>query len=440
MIDSCFLQRRLQLLNQMPDDSVAIVSSGFLSTRNRDSEFPFRVDSDFWYLTGLDEPKAILVLEKISGDFTSHIFIQEKNTKEEIWAGKRLGVDAATQQLGVDKAHSSESFSSMLSGLLKGKKVVLSIYGQDHISQAIQSFFSSRRSSRCFDGYANTWQDLSVILHPIRLIKRPEEIDLMRQAAMISSLGHIQMMRATRPGRYEYQLAATMQYESMMQGAVHQAYSPIVASGVNACTLHYNDNNAKLKKGDLVLIDAGCEFGFYASDITRTFPVDGNFSTWQKSLYQIVLDAQKAAIASCISGKSFNAVHDSSVSVICTGLVDLGLFKESIDQVIEEKLYRRYFMHGTSHWLGLDVHDVGCYTQQDGNPIILQPGMVLTVEPGLYIPENDQQSPEEWRGTGIRIEDDVHITKDKPEIISLASPKEIDDMIDIIGQESGRKL
>lgn len=423
----------------MPDDSIALVASGCLYPRNRDSDFPFRVDSDFWYLTGFDEPKSILVLEKCSGESTSHIFVQDKDVKKEIWTGQRLGVDAAPQYLTVDKAHSNQSFTSMLSDLLQGKSLLLSLYGQGEMSKILQSFFSAQGAGRSIDGHARTWQDLALSLHPMRLLKQPEEIEYMRQAAMISSLGHIQMMRATRAGRYEYQLTATMQYESMMQGAVHQAYNPIVAGGTNACILHYNNNTAQLQQGDLVLIDAGCELGFYASDITRTFPVDGVFSSWQKDLYQLVLDSQKAAIDHCIVGNPVSSIHDAALSVICAGLIDLGLLKEPIEQVTEEQLYTRYFMHGTSHWLGLDVHDVGSYTQ-DGESVALQPGMVLTVEPGVYIAEDDQYAPEEWRGTGIRIEDDVHITKDKPEILSLASPKEIDDITAIVGQESGRKL
>ena len=438
MVDSCFIRRRSRLFQQLPDNSVVILASGCLYPRNRDSDFPFRVDSDFWYLTGFDEPESILVMTKKGSVHQTLLFVRATNIQKEIWTGRRLGVSDAPSELAVDQAYDKDEFESVLPTLLKDQSNVWTLYGQKDLTQQIQLFLTHYGTGRNAEGYVRHWHDLGLLLHHQRLYKTSEEVDTMRQAAMISALGHTQMMRACNPGVYEYQLAATMVYESSMQGAIHQAYYPIVASGANACILHYNENNTQLRDGDLVLTDAGCELDYYASDITRTFPVNGRFLDWQKDLYDLVLLAQQQAIDNCVVGNSHHAVHQRAVEVLCDGLIDLGLLVESRDHIIEHKLYQRYFMHGTGHWLGLDVHDVGVYGT-DAESTQLEPGMVITVEPGIYIAENDDRAPKEWRGTGIRIEDDIHITSGAPEVLSLAAPKNPREIESIVGRPSGRR-
>ena len=430
---SIYAQRRASLMDVLPDDCLAVVHSGVERTRNNDINYPFRVDSDFWYLTGFDEPHSWLVLHKQQGQGQSALFVPPKNPDYERWEGKRLGVECAGQ-LGCDAVFSNEQIASRVQCWVRNKEWLLSFPAQEQVSQMLKPYFGmfGRRQH-----YPEQWQSLSSLVARMRWIKDPHEQDLLRQAATINALAHIQCMRQCQVGKYEYQLQAAHTYESMQHGACFHAYAPIVAAGENACILHYQTNTDQLREGDLVLIDAGCEWQYYASDVTRTFPVNGRFSPIQRDIYQLVLLAQQQSIAMCQVGNTLDAVHQASVRCLTQGLLDLGLLQGDLETCLHNKALAPYYMHGTSHWLGLDVHDPSRYTDK-AQPLTLQPGVVLTVEPGLYF-DNTEEVPQEVRGMGIRIEDDILVTPQQPEILTVATPKLIDDIEAIVGCETGRR-
>ncbi len=418
---------RQTLLQNMVNNSVAIIPSAALKVRNRDCEFPFRQDSDFFYLSGFTEDDAVLVLRKTDDKSESILFCQSKNKEMEIWTGFRLGPDAAVDALGVDRAFATSELSKCLPELLADIQSVYALWGSDKEwdQKFIQAIEQVKLKVRTGITAPTGMLAIEPLLHEQRLIKSSAEIDLMTQAAQISAQAHIKAMQLVKPGMFEYMLEGEIRHHCAMQGSRFDAYTSIVGSGENACILHYNNNDEKIHDGDLILIDAGCEVNHYASDITRTFPANGTFNTEQRALYQIVLDAQLAGIEQVKPGNNYNAPHEAVVQVITQGLVDLGLLKGEVSELIAQEAYKPFFMHKTGHWLGLDVHDVGAYKIK-GQWRDLQAGMLLTVEPGIYVAVDELTVDEKWRGIGIRIEDDILVTDTGHKVLSKDVPKSID--------------
>ncbi|WP_311790448.1 MULTISPECIES: Xaa-Pro aminopeptidase [Pantoea] len=422
-----FQQRRQALLAKMAPGSAALIFAAPEVTRSNDSEYPFRQNSDFWYFTGFNEPQALLVL--IKSDVThnhSVLFNRVRDLTAEIWFGRRLGQDAAPEKLGVDRALPWDDIGQQLHLLLNGLDVVY--HAQGEYAEADKLVFAAleklRRGFRQNFSAPVTLTDWRPWVHEMRLFKGPEEIDLLRRAGKISALAHTRAMEACRPGQFEYQLEGEIHYVFNRHGARFPAYNTIVGSGENGCILHYTENESELRDGDLVLIDAGCEFHGYAGDITRTFPVNGTFSAPQRAIYDIVLASLYKALALFRPGVSIREVNEEVVRIMVSGLVDLGILQGDVETLIAEEAHRQFFMHGLSHWLGLDVHDVGHY----GTPSrdrVLEPGMVLTVEPGLYIAP-DSDVPVEYRGIGVRIEDDILITETGNENLTDSVVKDAD--------------
>lgn len=424
MTDISFFVRRRQELARRMGQGIAVIPTAPEHTRNRDAQYPYRFDSTFYYLTGFDEPEAVLVL--ISGDSPSSIlFCREKNIEREIWDGYRYGPEAARETFGFDAAYPIDTLAERLPELLADQPTLYFALGQDHdwdhtITDALNTV---RDMARTGVSVPAEIRDIRVITDEMRLYKDAAEIATMRRAAQISAGAHRRAMQVARPGMMEYQVEAELMYEFIRHGARFPAYTSIVATGANACVLHYVSNYAQLKEGDLLLIDAGCELDGYASDITRTFPVTGRFSPVQKDVYELVLASQQAAIDLVRPGVAWNDPHEAAVRVLAQGLIDFGLLQGSLDSVIENGDYRRFYMHRTGHWLGLDVHDVGEY-KQAGEWRPLAPNMVLTVEPGLYIRPADD-IPEAFWNIGIRIEDDALVTDQGCDIITRDTPKTV---------------
>ena len=407
-----FQQRRQALLAKMVPGSAALIFAAPEVTRSNDSEYPFRQNSDFWYFTGFNEPQALLVLIK-SDETHNHsvLFNRVRDLTAEIWFGRRLGQEAAPEKLGVDRALPWNDIGEQLHLLLNGLDVVY--HAQGEYAEADTLVFAAldklRRGFRQHLSAPATLTDWRPWVHEMRLFKSPDEIEILRRAGKISALAHTRAMEACRPGLFEYHLEGEIHYVFNQHGARFPSYNTIVGSGENGCILHYTENESELRDGDLVLIDAGCELQGYAGDITRTFPVNGRFSAPQRAVYDIVLASLYKALALFRPGVSIRDVNEEVVRIMIAGLVELGILQGDIDALIAEEAHRPFFMHGLSHWLGLDVHDVGHY----GTPSrdrILEPGMVLTIEPGLYIAP-DADVPPEYRGIGIRIEDDILITE-----------------------------
>lgn len=428
-----YQQRRADLVSQCAPSSIVIIPAASQVTRSNDTEYPFRQDSDFWYLTGFNEPDGFLLLSnQLSGEgsaaMASVAFVLPTDAHAEIWHGRRLGADAAPEALGVDEAYDLDTIDELLPELLNGHQHLY--YCLDKYPQAdavVQAAMAQCKNAPKQSMTAPTSiNDVSMILHAMRRIKSEAELKVMRQAGMISSDAHKRAMQFVRPGVFEYQLEAELHHEFAMRGAKYPAYGTIVGSGENACILHYTENNAQIKDGDLVLIDAGCELAGYAADITRTFPANGVFSPVQRELYQVVLDAQLAALELLMPGNTIAQAMQSAVKVTVRGLLKLGILTGELDELIEQEAWRPYFMHGLGHYLGLDVHDVGIY-KQNGEDIALEPGVVITVEPGIYIAP-DSKAPAQYRGIGIRIEDDIVITESGHEILTAGVPKSIDDI------------
>ncbi|QID19728.1 M24 family metallopeptidase [Nitrogeniibacter mangrovi] len=412
---------------QQAGGGVAVIPTAPEVIRNRDAHYPYRPDSYFHYLTGFDEPEAVLVL--IAGDTPrSILFCREKDEEREIWDGYRWGPPAACEHFGFDEAHPVAEFDLRLTDLLGDQPTVFFAMGQDAgwDRRLIDTLGRVREKVRTGIAAPGAIQDIHSVLDEMRLVKDAHEQDIMRRAARISADAHARAMRATAPGRFEYEIEAELLHAFRRAGAQAPAYASIVASGPNACVLHYVSNDRRMQAGDLLLIDAGCELDGYASDITRTFPVSGRFNGPQRDVYSLVLDAQRAAAEATRAGVPWNAPHDAAVAVLAQGLVDLGLLSGSVDAVIENGDYRRFYMHRTGHWLGRDVHDAGDYKQRgDWRP--LEAGMMLTIEPGCYIRPADDV-PEAFWHIGVRIEDDALVTDSGCELISADAPKAIDDI------------
>ena len=431
--DSIHVNRRTQLAQLMPEQSVSLLYSSCVKIRNQDAAYAFRVDSSFWYLTGFDEPDSWLVIAKKTNEFVTAIYVPHKEEAKERWDGRRLGVEAA-EKLGCTYAYANTELGDHLAAWLEHKQIIYSLPHQNQATRQVRPYLGAADRG---DQYPQEWKNLGSLVYQMRWIKDATELATMRHAASINSLAHIQCMRQCAPGRFEYQLEAAHRYESLQHGALHQAYAPIVATGANACVLHYITNTKQLKDGDLVLIDAGCEYDYYASDITRTFPVNGKFTAIQRDLYELVLLAQQHAINACRPGNTWVDIHAAARKRLTMGLLDMKLLTGSYAECEETNALDAYYMHKTGHWLGLDVHDPSSY-RNGRQAVTLEAGVVLTVEPGLYF-DPKPQVPERVRGIGIRIEDDVLITDGEPEILTVAAPKLPDDMSEIIGCETGRR-
>jgi Xaa-Pro aminopeptidase len=421
-----FSERRSHLVSLMRK-GVAIVPTAPERVRNRDSYYPYRFDSYFYYLTGFTEPEAVLVIVADANEGASkHIlFCRDKDLEQEIWNGFRYGPDAAREAFGFDEAYSIFKLDEILPKLLADQPAVFCALGHNTEWDARLMGWINHIRQRSRSGITAPGQihDIRLLLDEMRLFKSPEELQIMRQAAGISADAHRRAMRETKPDMFEYEVEAGLLHDFRADGAQAPAYTSIVAGGVNACVLHYVENNARLKDGDLLLIDAGCELDGYASDITRTFPIDGKFSPAQKDLYQLVLAAQAEAIAAVRPGNTWNAPHDAALRVLAQGFIDFGLCQGSVDQVLQSEDYKRFYMHRTGHWLGLDVHDAGEY-KINGEWRPLQPGMTLTVEPGCYVRPADNV-PQHFWNIGIRIEDDVAVTESGCEVLTSAAPKAV---------------
>lgn len=415
--------RRRQNLMQHIGDGIAIVPSAPTARRNGDVLYRYRPDSDFFYLTGFSEPAAVAVLipGRASGEFL--IFCRERNRAEEMWDGRRAGLEGAVGDFNADDAFPIDDVEDILPGLLENRSKVYCNLGRypDFDEQLLHWLSDVKNRKRSGISAPGELVDLGYILHELRLIKGAAEIRAMKKAASVSVVAHCRAMSRCRPGMFEYEIEAELEYAFRQGGAQYPAYPSIVAGGENACTLHYIDNNRRLRKHDLLLIDAGAEIDCYCADITRTFPVGGRFSGRQKALYEIVLEAQLEAIDAVSPGASFNDPHEAAVRAITAGLKDLKLLKGSVDSLIENAAYRKFFVHRTSHWLGLDVHDVGEYRVGESWRV-LEPGMVLTIEPGIYVPAR-RNIPKQWHGIGIRIEDDVLVTRNGHEVLTQDAPK-----------------
>ncbi len=429
MIDPrIYAQRRAALASKMKQ-GVAVISTAPERTRNRDSGYPYRFDSYFHYLTGFPEPEAVLVL--VTGDIAKGdkarciLFCRDKNLEREIWDGFRYGPEKAAEIFGFDQAHPVQQLDELAADLLADQPALYCDLGSDAGWDARVIGWINAVRGKVRSGVAAPAElcDIRVLLDDMRLVKDSHEIGIMKRAADISVEAHRRAMRATRPGAHEYQIEAELLHEFRSRGAQAPAYTPIVAGGANACVLHYVSNDALLNDGDLLLIDAGCELDGYASDITRTFPVCGKFSGPQRDIYELVLAAQAAAIAEIAPGKHWEDPHTAAVKVLVRGMIDLGLCKGTPDAVIESGDYRRFYMHRTGHWLGMDVHDAGDY-KRAGEWVRLKPGMMLTVEPGCYI-RPGEGVPEKFWNIGVRIEDDALVTPTGCEIITAAAPKTV---------------
>lgn len=419
-------RRRRRLMQMMGRDSIAILPTAPVVLRNRDVEYPYRPESDFFYLTGFEEPAAVAVLVPGRGQGEFILFCRERDPKLELWAGPRHGPRGARAHFGADEAHAVGAIDDILPGLLENRaKVYYTMGSNPDFDQRITGWLKTiRRKSRAGVHPPDEIVSLEHLLHEMRLFKSRSEIETMRHAAEISAAAHCRAMRACRPGMPEYQLEAELSHEFIRRGARSHAYPPIIGGGANACILHYTDNDAVLADGDLVLIDAGAEYRGYAADITRTFPVNGRFSPAQRAIYELVLAAQHAAIAKVQPGNHWNDPHDAAVRVLTQGLVRLGLLKGEVRALIRNRAYQRFFMHRTGHWLGMDVHDVGDYKIGDSWRL-LEPGMVLTVEPGLYIPAGSKGVAKKWWNIGVRIEDDVLVTRTGNEVLTRGVPKTV---------------
>lgn len=424
-----FAKRRKTLMQKIGSTGIVILPAAPIARRNGDYDYAYRQNSDFYYLTGFEEPEAVLILAPKHQDGEFILFNRVRNREEEIWNGYRAGQEGARKQFGANLAYSIAQLEEKLPELLEGRSEVYYSLGIDPAFDQILLNAVNKIRGRIRNGLQSpiAFIDISDSIHEMRLIKSPAEIAIMRKAADISVDAHMSAIQTCKPGIYEYELEAELQYVFNRNGARFPAYTSIVGSGKNSCILHYNDNNQIIKDGSIVLIDAGCEYQNYASDITRTFPANGKFSPEQRAIYEIVLAAQLAGIKAVRPGAAWDAPQNAIIKIITQGLLDLGLLKGKLNDLIEKKAYFTFYMHKSGHWLGLDVHDVGRY-KINGKWRKLQPGMVLTVEPGIYISADIPGVPKRWHNIGVRIEDDVLVTANGNEVLSEQLPKTISDI------------
>ncbi|WP_428622982.1 Xaa-Pro aminopeptidase [Sedimenticola sp.] len=429
MTQAEFKRRRNQLMRMMGPGSIAILPSAPVLVRNRDADYPYRPDSDFYYLTGFPEPEAVAVLIPGRKQAEYILFCRERDLEKETWNGLRAGQEGACEIYGADDSFPIGDLNDILPRMIEQSERVFYAMGCNHELDKQMSEWISTIRNMGRNGVHGPIEFVALdhYLHDMRLYKSRSEIKAMRTAARISSKAHKRAMQYCRPGLMEWQVEAELVHECARQGGRFQAYTPIVGGGANGCILHYVENSAELKSGDLLLIDAGCEYDYYASDITRTFPVNGKFTPEQRALYELVLKSQEAAIEKVRPGNHWNDPHDTVVKVITKGLVELGILKGRVSTLIKKEAYKSFYMHRAGHWLGMDVHDVGDY-KIDGKWRLLEPGMVLTVEPGIYIPAGAKGIAKKWWNIGIRIEDDVLVTKDGHDILSKDVPKSVEEI------------
>lgn len=413
-----YARRRKQLMRMAGNDAILVLPAATERIRSRDTHFPYRQDSDLWYLTGFPEPEAVLVLVPGRKHGETLLFCRERHPEREAWDGPRFGTEGAIEAFGMDDAYPITDIDDILPGLLEGRGRVYYHFGRDaEFDLKLIGWVNRVRAiMKMGDRPPHEFLELGHLLDEMRLFKDRDELKLMQRAADISVLAHQAAMRAVRPGVHEYTLQAELEREFRLHEA-EPAYSSIVGAGDNACVLHYRANSAPVRDGDLVLVDAGAEYRGYAADITRTFPANGRFTAPQRALHDLVLQAQRAALAQASPGVAYEAGHAAAVETLTEGLLRLGLLKGKLEKNIAEGHYRRYYRHKTGHWLGLDVHDVGEY-RFDGESRLLEPGMVFTIEPGLYVPADDTSVDARWRGIGIRIEDDVLVTRDAHRVLT----------------------
>lgn len=427
-----YVSRREQLMAKI-GRGTAIFRSAPMAVMHNDVEYVFRQDSDFYYLTGFNEPEAVAVLAPHHDKHRFILFVQPKDPVKETWTGYRVGVEGAKERYGADEAYPISELDKNLPLYLEKAERIYYHLGRDRpFNDKILKHWQNLMAGYPKRGYGPiAIEDTNPIVHAMRLVKSPAELELMRKAAEISVEAHNHVREFTQPGRYEYEIQAELEHIFRLRGGMGPAYPSIVASGANACVLHYIENNRQMLDNELLLIDAGCAYDYYNADITRTFPVGGKFTPEQKAIYELVLEAQLQAIAQVKPGNPYNLIHDTAVGVLVQGLLDLGLLAGNIDEIIKEEKYKPFYMHGTGHWLGLDVHDAGVYKHGEEVWQSLQPGQVLTVEPGIYIAPNikpaegQPEVDEKWRGIGIRIEDDVLVTAEGHEVLTDAVPKEV---------------
>ncbi|WP_345985005.1 aminopeptidase P N-terminal domain-containing protein [Sulfurimonas sp. HSL-1656] len=428
MNEMTYKQRRDRLLSKM-EEGIAVLGTATLKTRSNDTEYPYRQNSDFFYLTGFEEDNAALVLVRGSDTYKSVLFVQPKVEEMELWTGKRTGVDAAKARFDVDEVFSVEAFEEKLPELMQNlPRLYGDIFGTDARFEAARDAADKLRHKRETKRPVIQLIDLTQMVRQMRLLKSEEEIATIRAGLEITAAAHHHAMAVCTPGMMEYALQAEYEYMFTKNGAYSDAYTTIIAGGDHANTLHYIKNDAPLNAGELVLIDAGCEYRHYATDITRTFPVDGRFTEAQKEVYEAVLDVQLAVIAQIGPGVFKSELQKNAEWMLCEKMVKLGILEGEVDALIEAKAHKKYFPHGIGHWMGIDVHDQAPYFDGEGNEIVLAPGMVLTIEPGLYLPASDTSLPERYRGIGIRIEDDILVTESGHENLSAAVAKSVEEI------------
>ncbi|WP_349616441.1 Xaa-Pro aminopeptidase [Azotobacter salinestris] len=434
-----YARRRKALMAQMEPNSIAILPAAPVYIRNRDVEHVYRQDSDFQYLSGFPEPEAVIALipGREHGEYV--LFCRERDPERELWDGLRAGQEGAVRDYGADDAFPIADIDDILPGLIEGRsRVYYAIGSNESFDHRLMEWIKTIRSkARQGAQPPSEFVALDHLLHDMRLYKSAAEVAVMREAAAVSARAHVRAMQACRPGLHEYHLEAELEYEFRKSGARMPAYGSIVAGGRNACILHYRENDRPLRDGDLVLIDAGCELDCYASDITRTFPVNGAFSPEQKAIYELVLAANLEAFRHIAPGRRWNEAHEATVRVITAGLVELGLLAGDVDELIKQEAYKPFYMHRAGHWLGMDVHDVGDY-KIDGQWRVLEPGMAMTVEPGIYIAADNDKVDRRWRGIGVRIEDDVVVTEAGCESLTDGVPKGVAEIEALMAAARGR--
>jgi Xaa-Pro aminopeptidase len=417
----------LEAIGAQGDDAVAVLPAAPVYPRNNDVDHEYRQDSDLYYLTGFAEPECVLVLSARGKKTT--LFVRPRDPEREVWDGPRAGVDGAKALYGADEAFPIKELDDGLPKLFENVSRVYYRLGRNRAfdDTLLRAIDKTRGRFRAGVSWPTEIIDAGLVVHEMRMFKNPSDLDAMKAAMAITEEAHLRAMRSAKPGMHEYEVEALLLETFLRRGSERPAYGSIVGSGANATVLHYRANNRKIQENDLLLIDAGCEYDYFASDVTRTFPVSGKFTREQQAIYELVLESQARGIAASRAGTTLEEVHKESVRVLCAGLVKLKLLSGSVDEVIEKELYKPFYMHRTSHWLGMDVHDVGAYFLA-GKPRKLEPGMVLTVEPGIYIsPENDTVGPE-WRGIGVRIEDDILVTAGDPVNLTGSIPKTVADV------------
>ena len=417
--ESEYRKRRDRLFSKLSKHSVGVLFSSGYKTRSNDTEYPFRQDSNFYYLSGFLEDNSCVVFVKKSKKVKTILFVAKKDKTQELWNGKRLGVDAAKKRFLVDEVYEYGELNSKLKEYIKDKKALYYDFKLDYSKVKVLKRYSKEVQS--FD-------NISSLVQKMRLIKSNSEIELIKKAISITKDAHHKAMSRVSSLKYEHQLQAEIEYEFKRQGSYSDAYTSIVACGNSANTLHYIDNNQRLKKGELILIDAGCEYKYYASDITRTIPVDGTYSPAQKKLYNMVLKTQLQIIKMIKPGVKRSELQQKAVKLLSKGMINFGILKGPLNKVIKNELYKKYYPHGIGHWMGIDVHDEAPYKYENGKEIPLKPGMVLTIEPGIYIDENDKDVPKKYRGIGIRIEDDILVTKNGCKNLSRKIAKTVEEV------------